>query len=85
MEEKSLRLEDAVKISKGDKVKVRDSWEIRSLSQIISSPIVPNKEYTVKKIKDAYINNKKVVMFELSGYNAYSYYWFSAYRKKSSS
>ena len=28
------------------------------------------------------INNKKVIMFELEGYTAYSHYWFSAYRKR---
>ncbi|MEK6947693.1 MAG: hypothetical protein AABX19_00465 [Nanoarchaeota archaeon] len=85
MEEKSLRLEDALNISKGDRIKVRDSWEIRSLSKVISNPLVPNKEYTVKKIKDAYIGSNKVIMFELEGYTAYSHYWFSSYRKKLSS
>ena len=81
MEEKSLDLEDALNISKGDSIKVRDSWEIRSLSKVITNPVIPNKEYIVKKVKDAYINNKKVIMFELEGYTAYSHYWFSAYRK----
>ena len=34
MEELPLTLEEALKISKGDKIKTRNSWEIRNLSKI---------------------------------------------------
>ena len=81
MEEKSLKLEDALKISKGDLVRVIDSWQTRNLSRVLSNSLKPNLEYEVKKTRKTYIDGKIVVLFYINKFN-YSHYWFSRYRKR---
>lgn len=82
MDEKPIRLEDALNIRKGDVVKVRDSWETRNLSEILSKPIFPRHEYKVRKVRRDYLRTKIVVLLTIEGRKyPYSHYWFSAYTK----
>ncbi|HLC86013.1 MAG TPA: hypothetical protein VJG30_01890 [Candidatus Nanoarchaeia archaeon] len=81
MDEKPLRLEEALNIRKGDVVKVRDSWETRSWSDVLSDPILPRHEYKVKKVKRHCSRNNTVVFLTIEGRKyPYSHYWFSGYR-----
>ncbi|MBS3174508.1 hypothetical protein J4440_01375 [Candidatus Woesearchaeota archaeon] len=80
MEELPLTLEEALKISKGDKIKTRNSWEIRNLSKIIKNSIIPGREYVISKIKEGRIGNRKTRFFYIND-SLYSYYWFSDYKK----
>ena len=83
MQEKPLKLEEALRINKGDRVKVSGRWEIRRLAELLQEPLIPNTEYEVKKVESCYVGKEKVILFTVNGTEkAYPYCWFSRYRRK---